>query len=122
MIKIPTAQIKSAIADVFSSLGEPFTVRTVTSQGSFNPVTGVFDGRVVADRVMTGIDVGHERKYVNGILIVEEGYVIYLFDDGLGVPSPESMIVLDGEETGIKTVEENKLKGTQLAYRVTLVS
>jgi hypothetical protein len=57
---------------------------------------------------------------MNGILVASEGYVVYLFDDGLGTIPNNALIVLGEEETGIQNVEEYKIIGDRLAYRVTL--
>lgn len=120
MISLPVSSIKSTIADVFNSLGQPFVVRTIVSKGTFNPSTGEYDNRVVSDRSMLGVDVGSEQRWMNGLLVSSEGYIVYLFDDGLGAIPQNALVVMGSEEVGIQSVDEHKVAGTRLAHRVTL--
>lgn len=120
MISVPTLSIKASVGDVITSLGQVFTVRTIVSKGTFNPSTGQYDNRVVADRQMRGVDVGKEQRWINGILVASEGYVIYFFDDGLGEILQSSLVVIGSEEVGIQSVDEYKVAGERLATRVTL--
>lgn len=120
MINLPVDSIKATIGDVFASLGQNIVVRTVISEGTFDPITGGYSNRIVRDRIMRGVDVGNEQRWLNGLLVASEGYVIYLFDDSLGPVSQNAVVVMGDEEIGIQNVEEYKIIGTRLAYRLTL--
>lgn len=120
MITLPTAAIKSSVGDVIESFGQLFTVRTIVSKGTFNPSTGQYDNRIVSDRQMRGVDVGKEQRWMNGILVSSEGYIIYFFDDGLGEIPQSAFVVMGSEEVGIQSVDEYKIAGERLATRVML--
>lgn len=120
MITLPTDAIKASVENVITSLGQIFTVRTIVSKGTFNPLTGQYDNRVVSDRQMRGVDVGKEQRWLNGILVASEGYVIYFFDDGLGEIPQSALVLMGSEEIGIQSVDEYKIAGERLATRVTL--
>ena len=97
-------------------------VRTVTNPGTFDPETGVFGGRVVVDRTVSGIEAGRERKWVNGELVFADEYAIYI-RAAAGQPSPTGgeFMVMGGEEVAIQRVDPYVILGTDLAYRVVIV-
>lgn len=117
-MRIPIAKIKSAVGKAFSGLGEDFTIRTVVTEGAFDPVTGGQTNRVVSDRVMRGIDAGTERKWMPDATVLLDEYVIYLYDEGDGPPSTRDFILLDNREVAIQNVDEYSVANANIAYRL----
>ena len=115
---INVGPIKAAVDTAFAAFAEPMILRRVVSPGTFDGETGTYVGRVHADRIATAIDSGRERKFVNGSMVVEDEYVIYVLDDGSTPPSMGEMVMMDGNEVAIQSVDEYQLVGSKLAYRV----
>ena len=118
---INVAPIKSSVKKAFDLVGENFTLRTTTAAGTFNPATGAFDSRTYTDRTMRGVDVGRESRWVSGTMVTDNQYAIYLYDDGGAAPSMANTVILDGEEVAIQDIQNYKLAGNKLAYRIALV-
>ena len=115
---INVGPIKAAVETAFAAFALPMVIRRVVTPGTFDGETGTYVGRVHADRIATGIDSGRERKFVNGAMVVEDQYVIYVLDDGSTPPSMGEMVIMDDTEVAIQAVDEYQLVGAKLAYRV----
>lgn len=112
------AGIQAGVASAFALLGQPFTLRTTTGE-TFDPNTGAYTGATNVDRIVSGINSGRERRWVNGTLVVDDQYVIYILDDGTA-PSANEVVLMDGKKISIQSVDEYQVVGTKLAYRVVL--
>lgn len=110
--------VQDGVATAFDMLGEPFTLRTTIGQ-TFNPVTGAYTGGTNVDRVVSAINAGRERRWVNGTMVIDDQYVIYILDNGTP-PSVDEVVLMDGKEVSIQAIDEYQLVGTKLAYRVVL--
>jgi hypothetical protein len=119
-MSIAVAPIKAAVTSAFTAFAEPFILRNITSAGTFDDMTGTVTGRTYTDRTVQAIDSGRERKFVNGSMVVEDQYVIYVLDDGGSPPVMTDIVVMDGKEIAIQSVDEYQLVGTKLAYRVAI--
>lgn len=115
---ISVAPIKAAVGSAFDVFAEPFTLRNVTSPGTFDDVTGTITGRVYTDRTVSAINSGRERKFVNGAMVVEDQYVIYILDAATSPPTMTDLVIMDGKEVAIQGIDEYQLVGTKLAYRI----
>lgn len=106
----------------FDMLGQSMVIRAVTSPGSFDPETGAITGRTVSDRIVTGIESGRERKWINGELVFTDEYVFYIrAAAGQSAPTGGEFILVGSEEVAIQRADPYAIRGTDLAYRVVVV-
>lgn len=117
-MSIDISSVQTGIASAFTMLGESFTLRSTTGE-TFDPNTGTYINAVNVDRVVSGINSGRERHWINGTLVIDDQYVIYILDNGTP-PSVDEVVIMDGKEVAIQAVDEYQIIGTKLAYRVVL--
>lgn len=106
----------------FDMLGQSMVIRAVTSSGTFDPETGAITDRTVSDRIVSGIESGRERKWINGELVFSDEYVFYIrAASGQTPPTGGEFIMVGSEEVAIQRADPYAIKGTDLAYRVVVV-